>query len=215
MSSIATEREILDSLSENLRAQGYDVYRQPSASTLPGFMKGYIPDAVAYRDDRNLAIEIVDNQQNRTQKLKTISELFQSDPKWDLRIVYTNSVSVPDPVITESTMTLRSTIEQIDELLADGQVAMANVVGFACLEAIARKLSTTNISRPQRPISVIEALTSQGYLQQDEADDLRRLAAARNTYVHGGLGLVIDPTDVSKLAEILKRLIEEAATEPA
>ena len=71
-----TERQILIGLLPGLQADGYEVYLHPNPQMLPEFFGSYMPDAIALRSDRNLAIEVVRQSKRSERTLKKIRNLF-------------------------------------------------------------------------------------------------------------------------------------------
>jgi hypothetical protein len=58
LSGYELERAVLDTMVPELVAEGYRVVIHPKRDMLPTFLRGYQPDMVAYKDNKNLAIEI-------------------------------------------------------------------------------------------------------------------------------------------------------------
>jgi hypothetical protein len=52
------EPAVLDAMVPTLEADGFLVIIHPRQDVLPTFMQGYRPDMVAYKENKNLAIEI-------------------------------------------------------------------------------------------------------------------------------------------------------------
>jgi hypothetical protein len=79
MSSTSVEAGVLENVAENLKADGFSVYVQPSGSLVPPFLGSYRPDALAFRGERRLIIEVVKNNDTSREKLQEIREKFRDE----------------------------------------------------------------------------------------------------------------------------------------
>ncbi|MBV8745445.1 MAG: hypothetical protein JO134_10440, partial [Xanthobacteraceae bacterium] len=84
----ASEQAVLESLVPQLEAEGFDVYTHPSGTIIPPFMRGYSPDAIALRSDRNLAIEVVQEGAPARQRLEELRKLLANQKGWELRVYW-------------------------------------------------------------------------------------------------------------------------------
>ncbi|MCB8838662.1 hypothetical protein [Aurantimonas sp. VKM B-3413] len=209
-----TKREVLDGVIAHLESAGYEVLRQPSRSTLPPFLADTRPDAVAYRDDGNLAIYVIHRNQSARPDVGALQNVFKDAQRWSAKIHFINAADLPPAVGVEEKASIEAAVEQIDRLITEQQPGIALVLGFSALEALARR-NRPQFERPQNAAAVIETLTQDGRIMQDEATTLRELLDARNAFAHGGLSLTVDPEDVSRLAAILRRLVREETVETA
>lgn len=214
LSGYELERVVLDSIVPELEADGFRVVIHPKQDTLPAFLQGYRPDMVAYKGNRNLAIEIIARASAASaSKLKerVLRERFSGHPDWELRFVYappaTSGANIP--VVSKETIS-----EHLDRLAASvdtmGPTA-ALLTGWAVFEAAARALLPSSLTRPQPPARLIETLASEGYVTPDEADMLRRLSRTRNEIAHGRLDLTPSRDDVVLLIATTRSLLEPAA----
>ena len=80
MSQAATESILLESVVPDLKADGYEVFPRPRAPLLPAFMRGYRPDAIAYRSGRKLAIKVL--REGVPSKLR---DLLSEHKDWELQ----------------------------------------------------------------------------------------------------------------------------------
>ena len=78
MTSEITEADVLQAVLPRLEEEGYAVYLHPNRPLVPPFLKDYVPDAIALRADKSLAIEIVLRQtvENR-ERIQHIASMFQ------------------------------------------------------------------------------------------------------------------------------------------
>jgi len=213
LSGFELERAVLDTMVPELEADGFLVVIHPQQDTLPKFLQGYQPDMVAYKDNRNLAIEIMARAAAApASKLKEreLRQRFAGHPDWELRLVYAPPISSDAniPVVSKQTVS-----ENLDRLAASVDVlgpTAALLTGWAVFEAAARALLPASFKRPQPPARLIETLASEGYVTPDEADMLRRLSRTRNEVAHGRLDLTPSRDDVALLIAVTRSILEPA-----
>jgi len=87
MSIETIESVVLERLVPDLQSQGYDVFVHPSKQMVPPFLKGFVPDVIALRDDRNLVIEIKHRRAAAEKVLKDVAKRFEGQDRWEFRIV--------------------------------------------------------------------------------------------------------------------------------
>jgi hypothetical protein len=208
------ERVVLETMAPVLEADGFRVVIHPQQATLPTFLQGYQPDMVAYKEHKNLAIEIASRSPTDPAsrlKERALRDRFAGHPDWELRFVYAPPVnSDPNiPVVSKQTV-----FEHLDRLEASADamgLTAALLTGWAVFEAAARALLPSSLTRPQPPARLIETLASQGYVTPDEADILRRLSRMRNEVAHGRLDLTPSRDDVALLIAVTRSILEPAA----
>ncbi len=201
MSQEATESILLESVVPDLEADGYEVFPRPRAPLLPAFMRGYRPDAIAYRKDRKLAIEVL-----RPGVPSKLGDLLSERKDWELRVYWVSSSGAAAPIEPASRASIERTITTVEDLVGDGRTQPALLMAWAAFEAIGRLLLPDRFERPQTPSRLIEALASEGYITPIEADHVRRLAESRNRVVHGGLDTAVPEADLRGFVEILRTL---------
>jgi uncharacterized protein YutE (UPF0331/DUF86 family) len=207
MSKSATaEADLLAGLLSQYEAEGFEVFIQPSSAMLPAFLKGQRPDAVAIKQDRKIAIELVRARGDSPGKVQQLRELFSGHPDWEVRVYYVAPRSPTGAIEIASRSSIDGAIQQVLELHAAGQVLAALLTGWATLEAAARALLPDLFERAQPTERLIEVLASEGYLTPKEADVLRKIGAARNAAVHGQLDVRIEPAQLDELLSVLRTL---------
>jgi uncharacterized protein YutE (UPF0331/DUF86 family) len=207
MSSEAPELAVLENVVPELEAEGFDVYTRPSPPILPAFMREYSPDAIALRQDKNLAIEVLREGPFSKQRLEKIQELLAGHKDWELRVYWISPSRIVKPIEGASRQVIEQAINGIEELRADGRTAPALLMAWATFEALARALLPGKFVRPQTPGRLVEVLAADGQLTPTEADHLRRLAESRNRLIHGGLHVSVSEEDVRSFIEVLKTLL--------
>src|SRR5437588_9482930 len=89
------DTDVLENVLPRYRAEGFDVYVNPSPSILPPFMQSYRPDTIALKPGRKIAIEVVRSTRDSSHKVEDLQSLFAPHSDWELRVVY-DSPLTPD-----------------------------------------------------------------------------------------------------------------------
>lgn len=199
------ERSVLDELEPRWRSRGYTLVREPSASQLPSFLRGFRPDAIAIGATPSLVIEVLQTRGKPADtKVRQLQSLFTGHDDWRLEVVYL----VPDgaPLQTVALQDIRSALRQ-SRLLMESEPRAALLMAWATLEAIGRVLEPDLASRSLAPRSLVDLLIANGHLQQSESAHLRTLADTRNMLAHGQIDVSPAPADVRHLIELEEGLI--------
>ena len=186
-SQTVLERYALDEVERRLSAEGYTVVREPRADQLPPFVGHFLPDAIATGKTPNLLIEVITRRGSASAeatKIEQLRKLVAGDDAWRLEVVY-SSPSVPDPNIS-APAAIRDRLAQIRSLAAVDRPATL-IMAWSMVEAVARALLPERAERPLTPASAVQLLASLGYIDQIQADTLRKAGRARNLIVHGDL----------------------------
>lgn len=206
-----TEAEILQALVPELEQEGYSLYVHPHRTLIPQFLGGHVPDAIALRDDKNLVIEIALRKTvERTEQIRRLSELFEGQDKWELRVYWGGPTELRATLATQRTETIRARIDEVKELRAKNFVGPALLLAWATFEALSRLLMSKEFARPQTPGRLVELLAREGYVTPTEADRLRELANKRNKLVHGELETSISDEELELFNSILDTLLNQA-----
>jgi hypothetical protein len=205
------ERTVLDTMVPELEAEGFRVVIHPKQDTLPTFLQGYQLDMVAYKDNKNLAIEVAarsDGVPAAKLKERALRERFSGHPDWELRFVYAPPVNSDADIPVVSKQTVFEHLDRLDASVDTMGPTAALLTGWAVFEAAARALLPSTLTRPQPPARLIEALASEGYVTPDEADMLRRLSRTRNELAHGRLDLTPSRGDVARLIAVTRSILD-------
>lgn len=202
------EKAVLENIVPQLEAEGFEVYVHPSAHLLPPFMQAHAPDAIARREDRNLAIEVLRKGAKSEKKLDQLRELLSGHRGWELRVYWVSPANAPEATVPASGKEIERTIDETEKLAVQNLRAPALLMAWAALEALGRGLLPDKIERPQTPARLVEVLATEGYVTPTEADHLRQLARLRNQLIHGGLGAKIASKDLKIFMSILRTLQE-------
>jgi len=202
------EAAVLEVILPELVAEGFEVYAHPSAHLLPSFLRGYSPDAIALREDKNLAIQVLHQGPASKGKLDKVRELLSGHRDWELRVYWISPANVPEPIEAASVKDVERAITSIEELTAKGHTAPALLMAWASLEALGRAFLPEKLARPQTPARLVEVLAGDGLVTPSEADRLRQLASVRNRLIHGGLRVKIASKDIKAFAAVLRTLLK-------
>lgn len=199
---------MLENIVPQLEAEGFEVIARPSRHRLPPFMQSYSPDAIALREDKNLAIEVLRKGGSSEKKLDELRNLLVGHRDWELRVYWISPASVPEPIEPSAPEDIGQAIKTIEHLAGEGRLAPALLMSWAALEALGRGLSPETIVRPQTPGRLTEVLAAEGYVTPTEADLLRRVASVRNRLIHGGLSERASVGDIDSFLAILRTLLD-------
>ena len=208
MNPEAHEAAVLESIVPQLEAEGFEVYTRPSVHLLPPFMQAYSPDAIALREDRKLAIEVIRKGSSSEKRLDELRQLLAGHRDWELRVYWVSPSNTPEPIEPASAKDIAKSIESIEELASESMFAPALLMSWATLEGLGRALLPDRFPRPQTPGRLVEVLAGEGYVTPSEADLLRRLAKVRNQLIHGGLKARAGLKDIERFAAVLRTLLE-------
>lgn len=208
MSPESQEAAVLENIVPQLEAEGFEVITHPSRHRLPPFMQSYSPDAIALREDKNLAIEVLRKGTSSDKALDKLRDLLDGHHDWELRVYWISPSTTPEPIERPSLKEMESAINSVDALAKSGHFAPALLMAWACLEALGRALAPQSFPRPQTPGRLVEVLAADGSITPSEADKLRELAKTRNQLVHGGLRAKVGAKEIKAFGSVLKTLLK-------
>ena len=208
MSPEATEAAVLESIVPQLEAEGFEVYAHPSGHLLPPFLRGYSPGAIALREDRKLAIEVLREGPSSKGRLDKLRELLSGRRDWELRVYWISPSNTPEAITVASSKDIEQAINTIEDLSDKKLFAPALLMAWATLEALGRASLPERLERPQTPRGLVQVLAGDGYITPSEADRLRQLAEVRNRLIHGGLRVKIASRDIKSFTAVLRTLLK-------
>lgn len=201
------EKSVLEKVAADLRADGYEVSLNPRSLDLPSFMRGYVPDAVAFGSKKNIAIEV----SRRRKKLVEIQKLFEDQSNWELKLVIVSSNERQGALKIQKIEVIEKKISEVLVLVEQGQVETALLLCWATFEAIARFVSSEQFLRAQTPGRIVQLLGHQGYITPQEVELLERLAKVRNRLIHGELNARASSSEVREFVHILRLVLQAAS----
>jgi len=202
------EGDVIQLVLPRFQAEGYDVYLHPSPSILPPFMQSYRPDAIALKQGKKVAIEIIRPVDFAGKQVRDLQSLFADQGDWELQVFYAPPLGAPASVAVATRAMIDESIRTVEELRSAGHRLPALVMAWATVEAIGRALLPELLGRPQTPERLVEVLASEGIVTPDEADLLRRAGSIRNAVVHGGIDTVVDDEMLGRVVAVLTTLAE-------
>lgn len=202
------EREVVELVLPRFQAEGYDVYVHPSPSILPPFMQTYRPDAIALKEGKKIAIEIVRPAPSAEVKVRNLRSLFEGQADWELQVFYASPLGAPPTVGIASQRDIKASLVQVEDLRKAGHLLPALLMAWATFEAIGRALLPAELARPQTPARLVEVLASEGIVTPDEAGVLRRASSVRNAVAHGAIDATVDDDLLGRVIAILTDIAE-------
>ena len=200
----SSETEVIETLLPRYRAEGFDVYVNPSRAILPPFLQSYQPDAIALKKDRKIAIEVIGSRPASAGKIKRLESLFAGQNEWELQVFYASSLTSAGKPVIETAAAIEEAIQRVSDLKAAGHFLPALVMAWATFEAVGRALLPEQFEQPQISARLIEVLASEGYVTPQEASVLRDASSVRNAVVHGTLNPKLDSDLLERFVEVLK-----------
>ena len=204
-----SDREFLEAVRGRYERQGYKFTIAPDRSTLPSFLGTYVPDAVAERDGRFVAIEVKRRQQSgERENLQSIRRLFDGHPDWQLAVLYMRSGPLESVLIPSAPIaTIRAQLDEVRALSAAGHDEAAFVASWSLLEATLQSLSDSEIGKPRTPGTVVQTLAMLGRISAATEAKLRNLISLRNRIVHGDMTARATPADVALVMEAIEEAL--------
>jgi DNA replicative helicase MCM subunit Mcm2 (Cdc46/Mcm family) len=175
----------------------------------PDFLEGIRADAIAIRSDKKIIVEVVHETAQESGKLERLRRLLKEQPGWELRVILVSPATAPKSLPVQSVEAITKSIHEAQRLTDNGFLGPGLLVGWASLEAAARRLLTSQFSKPQTPGRLVDVLAEAGNLTPSEADRLRELVKLRNAFIHGDLSAVVTKEDVQQMISILKTVNEQ------
>jgi len=78
----------LERVAQDLRAKGYDVVIDPSASEVPDFVREYQPDILARGEKESLIVEVKQPMSaSERERIRTIARRVEGHPGWRFMLV--------------------------------------------------------------------------------------------------------------------------------
>ncbi len=210
-SAIEFERKTLEKLRDQYEAKGFKFVMYPGKELTPPFLGSYQPDAIASKDDAQIAIEVKQQYSPAAERsLSQIRKLFDGHPEWEFVISYGGNDPQATVVMPQASQALiAKRLLEVEALSEQGNHRAAFVLGWALLEAALHRLQGEEGKRPRAPGTVVETLATLGYVTPETERRLRPLIAVRNRIVHGDLEIEPIGDDVSVILDAVKQALAE------
>jgi hypothetical protein len=211
--TVHSEREAIEQYAEWYSSRGYKVWIEPPPQKLPIFLRTLAPDLLATRNGENVVIEIMTSSQASSEKVQQLARILEHRPSWRLHVVYTDLVD-PEwqpPGELPSPAELRARIEAINPSeLDEDQRRLSFLLIWSVIEAAARHKLTKAGMTPTNRISssaLIKGLLTEGFVEDQEYELLRRGLAVRNAVTHGFLNQPVSATLLQDLRDQARNLL--------
>lgn len=208
------QRHLLETAVAELRAEGFDVILQPSKRLLPSFLQDFAPDAVAFGKEKNLVLEIVSEGGASQSRLDALRERLSGQEKWTFK-VYAITGSTTKEIDKMPIRSIEDSTKSMERLIDEDQLRAALLIGWATFEALGRAILPDQFRRPQTPGRLVEVLAGRGQITPSAAEQLRKLATARNQVIHGGLDTEPRRADLDTFLAIVRSLTKLLSAETA
>lgn len=198
------ESATIDSVTQDLKSEGYDVVVNPSGPALPAFLAEFRPDLIAYGSKDNVVVEFSRRGETSASRLALLGEAVRSTPGWRLRILRYSSATPPSLPVA-SVQTIR---ELVKNARVDGvDLRSAFVLHWMALEAAARLIDPREFAKPQTPGRVVRELAERGVIDSQEQESLETLVDKRNRLVHGDIDLTVDQDEIRLMGAVVDRVL--------
>ena len=179
----AAEHMALMGARASYEADGYEVRLN---ERLPEPFESFVADAVARRDDEFVVVEIKPSpmSDDATHRLKRLEKTFADECGWRLHVV-TYERDGPPPV---PDLELVSRRVREAQQLAEGSSDAACLVLWSAIEGALLWVAHQREVAPARPLpprNLIQQLTIDGVLSDNQAAELKDFAGRRDAIAHG------------------------------
>ena len=199
------ERIALDRVVPLLQSEGYDVIPAPGPADLPPFLADRRPDAIAIGKHPSLLVEVFRKDGKRElAKVRELQSRLQGRDDWQLRVFYFSSLEPTlQPVPNAATMDAIQAARNVSAT----EPRAALLLAWSIMEAVARETIETTGSRALNPSALVNLLASEGYIDQEQANEMFRLSKLRSEIAHGQLDCSTTPEDVSWLLSVAEQVV--------
>ena len=214
-------------MADRYRSQGYQVVVHPGPEDLPDFAKAFKVEIVARRPDGSALVSAKKSPKEleADQNLAKYAEATEQQKDWRFDVV----VLGPDDETKMQDMQearepsdddFRDQIEIVSRLLDANVNQQAFILAWSVLEAAMRRrlqAEGEDAGWGTSPRTMLNELLSAGVFNNSVFRDLEGLFRARNAIVHGFTMPVIEPSAVTFLLDLARKLLEESkpAKQPA
>lgn len=204
LSGPEAERIALGRIVPLLRSEGYEVIPAPSPADLPPFLADRRPDAIAIGKHPSILVEVFRKDGNRElARVRELQSVLQGHDDWQLRVFYFSSLEPTlQPVPNAATMDAVQAAREVSST----EPRAALLLAWSIIEAVAREKIETTGPRALDPSALVNLLVGEGYIDQDQANEMFRLSKLRSEVAHGQLDCATTPEDVSWLLSIAEQV---------
>ena len=203
------EAAVLETFLPDLEAEGFAVFVHPSPKMLPPFLRAHRPNAIAFKEGRKLAIEVVTPQDDSAARMERLRKLLEEHGDWKLEVLYA-SPQIAKQLPVASRATIEDQLDRILKAFEEVGPTASLLIAWSVFEAAARSMMPDTLGRPQTPVRLLDVLAADGTVTPDEADALRRLGRLRNEAAHGRLDVEVTREDLEILIGATRTVLDVA-----
>jgi hypothetical protein len=213
------ERQRARALAEEYRSRGYEVIEEPSPAQLPHFLSGYRPDLLVRKGDEAIVVEVKSRSSlAKDAQIRNLAQLLQTTPHWNFELVVVGEgerISAPEGARPFERDDILRGIEAAERLLESGFSEAALLLAWSTSEATARLLIEEEgiVLDHLNPPYILKQAVMNGVIARDDYNFLTNVIKYRNALVHGFKTIDFDPTFVSELISMTKRLIHSTSAQ--
>ncbi len=211
------ESNVLKNLQQVSEARGLKFYVNPPRDVVPDFLGDFRPDAMALGPQGGIVIEVKHRGTPKSdRRLNEIAKRVSAQKGWEFRAIYIPQPIDQAPAVAKPTQQqLGAAFDQIEALTNGGHHAAALLMAWAALELLVRLANTNSEAGTPRalsPLQAIQALAEGGYLENEAADNLRKMVKLRNAVAHGDLSVDVQEGQVKSLLKQLRTIAADVET---
>lgn len=207
------ELETLHRVKPRYEKEGFQFLIAPESSELPDFLAGFRPDAIAKRGDERVVIEVKSTSRAADESaiVKFLAGEIPKHEGWRFEVIVAEKERDRSAMQVPTKDELAAELDSVKTLIEQGEYKVALPYAWGLLEAISRKLVFDERDRTTRflPRTVVEKLTSEGYLNDEMHERLLEISNLRNQIVHGFMGVDVSREKLQTLLSVIQKLIEE------
>jgi REase_AHJR-like len=212
--TLSRQAEVVEQLRRSYISRGYKFIVQPKGQDNPSFLGNVVPDAIAISSNDKVVLEVKmsTSSNSKSELVKYLAAEVPRHQGWRFELVIEDgqhSDRNADPTLE----IIAEEISKVERLQKENDLKLSVVVGWATLEALSRRLVfDEENAAPNRykPTSVVEALVSNGFVDDSDGARLLEISQLRNQLVHGFTQVAVEAVDVNFLVTTLKKLQEFA-----
>jgi hypothetical protein len=213
----AREEEVISQYADWYSHQGYSVSVRPGPRNLPNFLRALAPDIIARRNGENIVVQVKTSSPESWDSVQNLTRALQHRAGWQLQVVYAD-LRDPEWEPPDELPPPNELLNRLESLHGAGtrndQQDTELLLLWSILEGAARHRLAHSYLQPTSRISssaLIKALLSEGLIEDDQYDLLRRGLAIRNAIAHGFLNQSVDPALFDELRDLTRGLLRAPA----
>ena len=217
--SWSVARAELERVAQDLRAKGYEVFVEPSASEIPDFVREYQPDILARGATESLIVEVKQPlSESERERIRTIARRVEGHPGWRFMLVAPERTAGGSESLGVKPIEKQQLLDWLREaraLVQSGHSRSALLVAWAGLEAAMRvAVSAHSLSEQADSWKLMRELVSNGLLDRESYLELTDLFRLRSALAHGMQPETIPASiDLDKGVEFMCKLAEQLISE--